>query len=70
MRNVIGLITGMVLLVVGVQGAIRLLIDHENTGIFDWVPGGFAARLAVNLVVAVVGGLLAGASRTKANSER
>ncbi|GAA1255515.1 hypothetical protein GCM10009677_01760 [Sphaerisporangium rubeum] len=41
-----GLVAGMVLLVVGAQGAVRLLVDHENAGLLAWLPGGFGVRLA------------------------
>ena len=54
------LILGMVLLVVGAQGAIRQLVDHQNAGLLSWVPGGFGIQLAGHVVVAVTGVLLAG----------
>ena len=53
-------IAGAVLTVFGGQGAIRLLFDHENTGLLGWVPGGFAGRLAAYAAVTVAGVLLAG----------
>lgn len=34
---------GVALLVLGAQGAIRLLADHDNAGLLGWLPGGFAA---------------------------
>ena len=49
------LIAGMVLLVVAGQGAVRLLIDHQNAGLLTWLPGGFVVQLLVYLVVAGVG---------------
>ena len=58
MRYVVLLVLGMVLLVVGAQGAIRLLADHNNSGVLSWVPG-FAAQLIVYLVMTVVGVALA-----------
>jgi hypothetical protein len=57
--KVVVLILGMVLLVVGAQGGIRLLADHDDAGILSWLPGGFAARLACFAVMAVAGIALA-----------
>lgn len=58
--NVVWLIVGVALLAFGAQGAIRLLVDHSNSGLLDWVPGGFAAQLACYLAAAIGGTLLAG----------
>ncbi|GIE88206.1 hypothetical protein [Actinoplanes regularis] len=62
----------LVLLVVGVQGGIRLLLDHDNAGILGWVPGGFPAHLACYVVMAVVGGALAarGGADTRTAGDR
>jgi len=46
---------GMALWLVGAQGAIRLLIDHEDAGLLGWLPGGFAAQLLCYLVAVVIG---------------
>jgi uncharacterized membrane protein HdeD (DUF308 family) len=54
------LVVGMILLVVGAQGAIRLLVDHQNGGLLSWFPGGFAGQLTGYLVLAAAGLLLAG----------
>ncbi|MER5746549.1 hypothetical protein [Streptomyces sp. NPDC002225] len=51
---------GAVLLVLGAQGAIRLLVDHDNTGLLGRLPGGFAACLTVYVLAAVVGAVVAG----------
>jgi len=59
MKHVTGLVAGMVLLVLGAQGAIRLLVDHDNAGLLGWLPGGFAGRLSGYLVMTVAGLLLA-----------
>ncbi|MBY8864018.1 hypothetical protein K7711_46675 [Nocardia sp. CA2R105] len=59
MRNVIMLVVGMVVLVLGAQGGIRLVVDHGNTGLLGWLPGGFAARLVCYVVIAAVGVALA-----------
>ncbi|UGT62311.1 hypothetical protein [Nocardia asteroides] len=60
MRAVIALVLGMVLLVLGAQGAVRLLADHDNAGLLSRLPGEFAVRLVVYVAVAVVGAALAG----------
>lgn len=54
------LVLGMVLLVVGAQGAIRQLIDHDTAGLLAWLPGGFGAQLTGHVLLAVAGVLLAG----------
>ena len=54
------LVLGMVLLVVGAQGAIRQLVDHDNAGLPGWLPGGFGVQLTGHIVLAVAGLLLAG----------
>lgn len=51
---------GVVLLVLGAQGAIRQLIDHDNVGLLGWLPGGFAASLTVYALAVVIGVLVAG----------
>lgn len=55
MRNVITQVTGIALLVLGAQGGIRLVIDHANTGLLGWLPGGFAAQLVCYVVIATLG---------------
>ncbi|MGK5552619.1 hypothetical protein ACSNOI_13485 [Actinomadura kijaniata] len=60
MKRVTGLVAGMVLFVLGVQGGIRLLADRDNAGILDWMPGGFPARLSSYALMVLVGALLAG----------
>lgn len=59
-RYVTALIVGMVALVVGAQGTIRLLVDHDNAGVLAWLPGGFTARLVGYLLLVVVGIAVAG----------
>lgn len=59
MRNVIVLVGGMVLLVLGAQGGIRLLADHGNAGLLGWLPGGFAVQLICYVLIAAVGVVLA-----------
>ncbi|WP_157521693.1 hypothetical protein [Herbidospora cretacea] len=53
-------IIGMVLLILGAQGAIRMLVDHDDAGLLGWLPGGFAARIAVYVVITIAGIALAG----------
>jgi hypothetical protein len=53
------LIAGMVVVVLGGQGAIRLLIDHDNRGLTGWMPGGFAGALVADVVLVVIGLTLA-----------
>ena len=59
MGSVFTFVAGIVLLVLGAQGGIRLLADHDNAGLFGWLPGGFAVRLLAFVLVAVVGAMLA-----------
>jgi hypothetical protein len=56
-----------VLLVLGAQGAIRLVVDHGDAGLLRWVPGSFWMRLVCYLVATVAGVGLAtwGARRAK-----
>jgi hypothetical protein len=57
-RSLAYLIVGMVLLVLGAQGVIRLLADHANGGFLSWLPG-FPAQLSCYLLIAVVGSFVA-----------
>ncbi|MFI9555325.1 hypothetical protein [Nonomuraea endophytica] len=52
-------VIGVLLLVVGAQGAIRLLVDHDDGGFLRWLPGGFGAWMVSYAVAVVVGGLSA-----------
>ncbi|MEU1387991.1 MULTISPECIES: MFS transporter [unclassified Nonomuraea] len=70
MKDVIVLIIGMLLLVLGARGAIRLLADHDNAGLLGWLPGGFAAWVAGHALAAVVGALLAGWAGKKVIADR
>ncbi|MEU4575187.1 hypothetical protein [Nonomuraea sp. NPDC023979] len=60
MKYVTVLIIGMLLLVLGAQGAIRLLADHDNAGLLGRLPGGFGVWLACYVAAAVAGAFLAG----------
>ncbi|MEU4247648.1 hypothetical protein AB0F15_09575 [Amycolatopsis sp. NPDC026612] len=57
---VTGLIAGMVLLVLGAQGGIRLLADHADAGLIGRLPGGFPVWLSCYGVLTLAGVLLAG----------
>jgi hypothetical protein len=48
-------IFGMILLVLGVQGTIRKLLDHEYGGLLSWLPGGFGPALATYVLASLVG---------------
>lgn len=58
-RWVAVLVLGMVALVVGAQGVIRLLVDPSDRGLMVWVPGGTAGAIAANAVLVLVGAGLA-----------
>jgi hypothetical protein len=45
--------------------AIRLVVDHSNTGVVGWVPGGFPAQLGAFVVAAVLGLVVAGRANTR-----
>lgn len=60
------LVVGMLLLVLGAQGGIRLMVDHNDAGLLGWLPGGFAVRLACYAVMTVFGVLLAARGSAKA----
>ncbi|MFF8790707.1 hypothetical protein [Streptomyces sp. NPDC015125] len=59
-------IIGAAMMVFFAQGAIRLLIDHDDTGILGWLGGGFPLALAVRGALVAVGVLLTGRSHTRA----
>ncbi|MEV4888639.1 hypothetical protein AB0K48_04525 [Nonomuraea sp. NPDC055795] len=52
-------VIGVLLLVVGAQGAIRLLADHDDGGFLQGLPGGFAAWMTCYALAVVAGGLSA-----------
>ncbi|GAA2432736.1 hypothetical protein GCM10010191_53450 [Actinomadura vinacea] len=66
MKRVTGLVGGMLLFVLGAQGGIRLLADHDNAGLLSWTPGGFPMRLSGYALMIIVGALLAGWGSKKA----
>jgi hypothetical protein len=53
------LILGIALFVLGIQDGIRLLVDNETASIFNWVPGGFTFHIAIDIIIAIAGALLA-----------
>ncbi|MGW0246704.1 hypothetical protein ACWDYH_08700 [Nocardia goodfellowii] len=60
MRHTITLVLGMILLVLGVQGAIRLIADHADGGLLGGLPGGFPVLLTCYVVMGAAGAALAG----------
>ncbi|MFJ2768404.1 hypothetical protein [Streptomyces sp. NPDC087300] len=48
------------------QGLIRLLVDHDHTGLLGWLPGGFAALLVAYVSLTAVGVLLTGWAHSRA----
>lgn len=61
-------IIGAVTMALFAQGAIRLLIDHGNTGLLGWLGGGFAVVLTAHLALVALGVLLTGWSHTRAKA--
>ncbi|MEU2512786.1 hypothetical protein [Streptomyces syringium] len=61
-------ILGAAMIVTFAQGLIRLLVDHDNRGLLDWLPGGFAAVLVAYAALTVAGVLLAGRAHTRAKA--
>ncbi|MET7402019.1 hypothetical protein ABZS66_51910 [Dactylosporangium sp. NPDC005572] len=59
MGRVVVLVLGMVLLVLGAQGGIRLLADHDNAGVLQWLPGGFPTQLGCFVLMTLIGAALA-----------
>ncbi|CAM5286170.1 hypothetical protein GCM10010329_82540 [Streptomyces spiroverticillatus] len=52
-------VLGLILLALGVQGAIRQLADYSDLGLLRWLPGGYEAALTGHVVAAVAGLALA-----------
>ncbi|MFG2501558.1 hypothetical protein ACGFSB_25525 [Streptomyces sp. NPDC048441] len=61
-------ILGAVLMCFSAQGVIRLLIDHDYTGLLGPLPGGFAVHLIAYAMPLAVGVLLTGWSHTQAKA--
>lgn len=61
-------ILGAVLTVLGAQGAIRLLVDHANTGLLTWLGAGFTGTLVGYLVITALGVVLAGWAHDRAKA--
>lgn len=67
-RYDIAQIVGVGLVVLGGQGAVRLLVDHDDSGLLTWLPAEFMVRLVVHLLVVVAGGALAAWARSRAGT--
>ncbi|TPQ17335.1 hypothetical protein FGD71_037020 [Streptomyces sporangiiformans] len=59
---------GVLLLVLGAQGAIRLLIDHDQLGLLGGLDAGFGGTVAMYVVAVVAGAVLAGWARDRAKA--
>ncbi|MFI8930338.1 hypothetical protein ACIG3E_21950 [Streptomyces sp. NPDC053474] len=51
---------GVTLVVLGGQGAIRQLVDHDDAGVLGGLPGGFVVCLSVHAACVIVGAAVAG----------
>ncbi|WP_427895724.1 hypothetical protein ACQHIV_17880 [Kribbella sp. GL6] len=49
------LVAAMIVAAIGGQGAIRLLIDHHDRGLTNWLPGGFTGALVADLALLAAG---------------
>ncbi|RCH70611.1 hypothetical protein DT019_03735 [Streptomyces sp. SDr-06] len=61
-------IVGAALMVVFVQGALRISVHHDDTGFLGWVPGGFPAQLMAHLALAATGALVGGYAHSRAKA--
>jgi hypothetical protein len=61
-------IVGAVLVVVGGQGAIRLLVDHGNTGLLGGLGAPFAVNLITYLTAVLFGLIVAGWAHDRAKA--
>ncbi|WP_448319754.1 hypothetical protein [Streptomyces sp. CO7] len=61
-------VAGMILLAVAGQGLVRSVVDHEDLGLLGPLPGGFAPAVAVYVVAALAGALLAGWAHRRARA--
>lgn len=61
-------VLGMILLVLGVQGTIRKLIDHDYGGLLSWLPGGFGPALTTYVLASLVGLVAVGWAHGKAKA--
>lgn len=48
-------VVGIVLLVGGGQGLVRIVVDHADRGFLGWLPGGFAGCVVAYAVAVVIG---------------
>ncbi|MGW7071611.1 hypothetical protein ACWGII_22365 [Streptomyces sp. NPDC054855] len=61
-------VLGAILMCFSAQGLIRLLIDHDHTGLLGGLPGGFAVLLIAYVVAVTAGVLLTGWSHSQAKA--
>lgn len=57
MKYILLQILGMALLVIGIQGAIRVLMSGD-AGLFAWLSSEVSLLMAINVVLALAGGYL------------
>jgi len=57
MKYILLQILGMALLVIGIQGAIRVLANGD-AGLFAWLSSEVSLIMAINVVLALAGGYL------------
>ncbi|MFJ8711752.1 hypothetical protein ACIRD9_00830 [Streptomyces violaceus] len=61
-------VLGMVLLVVCAQALVRLLVDEDERGLLDGLPGGFLPLLLIYAVLTAAGVLLTGWAHSRAKA--
>lgn len=65
------LILGAAMLVLGVQDAIRLLADNNQSSMFSFMPGEISLYVGLDVALAIGGALIAGkASKMKEPSSK
>lgn len=68
MKNAFLQILGFVLMVLGLQGLIRLLVDENAAGLLGWIEADVSLLIAINVVIAIAGmSLLTWAQRQSKN---
>ncbi|MFE7619645.1 hypothetical protein [Streptomyces sp. NPDC057496] len=59
---------GVALFVLGAQGVIRQLVDHDDAGLLGRLPGGFAVGITVHALAVVAGAIVASRARGAARA--
>ncbi len=63
------LILGVVMLLLGIQDAVRLLVENVQSSIFSFIPGGTSLHIGLDVVLAIGGALIAGSASKKDKSK-